>query len=236
MMSELQAASETGRAAGARHVLVVDNDPSITELVTAILSDEGYEVTAIHEGDRVSVSEAVGRFEPDCILLDSADGPDFAGSWRETAYLSRRGRSVPTVMFTAGSDAVREAQDGSSPRAAEANFAGILPKPFRLDELLDVVAEAAGRSQPFDRSAEGERRRTERLVEELERHGAQQIATSTRREWATFVVPNDDGLYQLYWWQRLGRYIVGRYDEDAHLEILGRYLELDEAIGATLDR
>ncbi|HET8786112.1 MAG TPA: response regulator, partial [Candidatus Limnocylindrales bacterium] len=206
-MAELEAVSE--RLDDRRRVLVVDDDPSITELVTAVLTDEGYEVSGLDLGDHASIAEAVGRFEPDCILLDSADGPEFGGSWHEAAYLSQRARSVPTVMFTAGGDAVREAHAGTSARATAANFAAVLPKPFRLDELLDVVATAAGRSKPFDRSEKGERQRTKRLVAQLAERGATDIDASTRREWATFVVPADQCLRQLYWWQRQCRYIVG---------------------------
>ena len=58
--------------------------------------------------------------------------------------------------------------------------------------------------------------------------------TLERREWATFVSPRDGRIYQLYWWQRLGRYVLGRYDEDARLELLGQFFERDEAIAAGL--
>ena len=230
-MAELQARSE--QFADRRRVLVVDDDPSITELVTAVLTDEGYEVEAVPTGEHIPIAEAVGRFEPDCILLDSSDGAEFGDSWNEAAYLSGRARSIPTVMFTAGSDAVREAHAGTSARATAAHFAGIVHKPFRLDELLDAVASAAGRSQAFDRSVKAERARTKRLVGKLEARGATEVDPSTRREWATFLVPGDHSLYQLYWWQRAGRYLVGRYDDD-RLEILGRYLELDEALDAAM--
>lgn len=222
-------------AADALRILVVDNDADITELVTAILSDEGYEVIASNENDHSSVAAAVGRLEPDCILLDSAEGPDFGGSWDEAAYLSRRERAVPTVMFTAHMDAVAEARDGSSPRAVKAEFAAVVPKPFILDELLDAVERAAGRSRRFDRSEEADRTRTVELVTQLREAGATDIRTSERREWATFVSPHDERIYQLYWWQRKGVYMIGRYDDDARLELVGQFFERRAAIQAALE-
>lgn len=216
-------------------VLLVDNDEDVTALVTAILTDEGYSVTTLNTTDHGSVAAAVGRVEPDCILLDSAEGPAFGGSWREAAYLSRRERAIPSVMFTAHASAVAEARERASERAQEADFAAIVAKPFSLDELLDAVATATGRSQRFTHSEEADRGRTAELVEALRTAGATDIRTSERREWATFTSPRDERLYQLYWWQAKGLYMVGRYDEDARLEIIGHYFERSSAIHAALD-
>jgi CheY-like chemotaxis protein len=215
-------------------VLVVDNDPHVAELVSAILTDEGYEVATLEQSDHASIAAAVGRIEPDCILLDSAEGPEFGGSWSEAAYLSKRSRRVPTIMFTAHADDAQEAQERTTDRAVTAEFAAIVPKPFMLDELLDGVASAAGRSDRFDRSEEGDRDRTAALVDDLERAHATDIRTSNRREWATFVSPNDHRIYQLYWWQRLGRYMLGRYDDDARMELIGQFFERREAIEAAI--
>lgn len=233
MNAELQQPTSESDAEALR-VLVVDNDPDISQLVTAILSDEGYAVTTLPDTDQRSVAGAVGRLEPDCILLDSADGPAFGESWDAAAYLSRRERAVPTVMFTAHVQAVDEARDRSSDRAVEANFAGIVPKPFALDELLDAVERAAGRSKRFDRSEAADRTRTTQLVEQLRDAGATDIRTSERREWATFVSPHDDRIYQIYWWQRKGVYMIGRYDNDARLEMVGQFFERSAAIEAAL--
>lgn len=216
-------------------VLLVDNDEDVSGLVDAILTDEGYAVTVLHQSDHASVAAEVGRLEPDCILLDGAEGPAFGGSWGEAAYLSHRDRAVPAVMFTAHATAVAEARTRATDRAREANFAAIVPKPFTLDELLDAVETAAGRSHRFDRSEAADRRRTAELVRDLEASGGTDIRTSERREWATFALPADRRLYQLYWWQTKGLYIIGRYDEDARLELIGQYFERSAAIRAATD-
>lgn len=215
-------------------VLLVDNDQDVLDLVQAVLSDEGYDVTTLDEADQAAIAAEVGRIEPDCILLDGATGPAFGDSWSAAAYLRTRARAVPTVMFTGHSRAVSEARERHSSRAVAAGFAAVVAKPFLLDELLEAVATAAGRSDRFDRSEDGERSRTANLVAELRASGATDIRTSERREWATFVAPHDERIYQLYWWQLKGVYMLGRYDADARLELIGQFFERAAAIGAAL--
>jgi CheY-like chemotaxis protein len=214
-------------------VLVADNDPNISDLVQAILTDEGYEVDVVHETDHAAITAAVGRAEPDCVLLDGAEGPDYGGSWTEAAYLASRRRPVPTVMFSGHSAAINEALEGASERARAARFAAVIGKPVSIDALLEAVATATGDSVRFEHTDTAERRRTEELIEALHAAGAEDVRTSNRREWATFTSPRDNRIYQLYWWQRLGRYIVGRYDDDARLELIGHFFERNEAIAAS---
>lgn len=213
-------------------VLLVDGDADVTDVVVAILTDEGYEVSTLDTTDHEAIAAAVNRHEPDCVLLDSSARPGFGSSWTEAAYLAGRSRQVPTIMFTAHGADASEAREGTSERAVRAAFAAVLPKPFNLDELLEAVATACNRSRPFNRSADGERTRTLALARRLRASGATEVRTSNRREWATFTSPHDERIYQLYWWQMLGRYIVGRYDTEARLDIVGQFYELEAAISA----
>ena len=103
------------------------------------------------------------------------------------------------------------------------------PRGLIIHDIIDFSGPA-----PFDRSEAGEEHRTEVLRQELTDAGATDIRTSTRREWATFVSPVDNRIYQLYWWQRLGVYMVGRYDESARLELIGQHYERRAAIDAAL--
>ena len=214
-------------------VLVIDNDADIVELVTAILTDEGYAVSALRDTHHAAIAAAVGREEPDAILLDSS-GQGSDGTWDEAAYLASRERTVPTILFSARGPELAEAREGSSDRAKAAGFAAVLAKPFTLDELLEVIGSASRRSVPFDESARGDRARTVALARRLKELGAADVRTSSRREWATFRSPDDDRIYQLYWWQALGMYIVGRYDDDGRLTLVGQFLDRDSAIGAVI--
>lgn len=215
-------------------VLLVDDDADIADVVLAILTDEGYSVSVLVDTSHESILAAVGMQEPDCILLDGAEATNYGESWAEAAYLAARERSVPTIMFSAHARDVREAEREESERARAAEFAAVLAKPFSLDELLEAVATACGDAEPFRQSAEGDRERTVALARRLRALGATDIRTSDRREWATFRPSERDPICQLYWWAKMGLYIVGRYGEDATLSPIGQFFELDAAIAAAM--
>lgn len=215
-------------------VLVVDDDADVADVVFAILTDDGYEVSTLTDTAHESIRAAVGKQEPDCILLDGSPGPTYGPSWAEAAYLAARARSVPTVMFSGHASDVREAREDETERAQAADFAAVVPKPFALDDLLTAVATACGNSEPFNHSAEGDRKRTLALVRRLRQEGATDIRTSDRREWATFRPKDADVICQLYWWQRVGVYLVGSYQDDGTLKRIGHFFELEGAIAAAM--
>lgn len=213
-------------------VLIVDNDRDISDLLRALLTDEGYEVTGLLEHEQDGVAAAVGRVEPDCAILDgeSGIGGEYGVSWAEAAALQARGRKVPVIMFTADAPASDEAQAGESDRSRAAHLSAVLRKPFDLDELVDAVAKATGESVPFDRSAPADLERNHLLVVRLRAIGAHDIRSSTRREWVTFRAP-DASVFQLYWWQAGGCYLVGAYLGDGrHMESIGLFYDVDGAV------
>jgi CheY-like chemotaxis protein len=109
-------------------ILVVDDDEGIREIVETALSDEGYEVMTAPHG--VAALEKIGRRAPAVILLDMRmpvmDGWQFARAYRE-----QPGPHAPIIVVTAA----REAGE----RAAQIGAEGVLPKPFGLGDLLEVV-------------------------------------------------------------------------------------------------
>lgn len=115
----------------AARVLVVDDDDSIRQIVTLFLSDEGYDVRAVPHGQ--AGLDALAQFTPDVILLDLRmpvmDGWEFARQYRALP-----GPHAPIVAFVA---ALNAAQD-----SADVQAAGILAKPFDLEELLEAVSSA----------------------------------------------------------------------------------------------
>ena len=113
-------------------VLVVDDDPSIRELIGMALVDEGYEVEAAILG--AAALEVISHARPSVILLDMRmpvmDGWEFARAYRGLPC-----PHVPIIVLTAARDAGQ--------RAAEINAEGFLGKPFDLNELLVLVAKHA---------------------------------------------------------------------------------------------
>jgi DNA-binding NtrC family response regulator len=216
----------------AARILVIDDDHDVGEVVTAILSDEGYEVTTLDHISDEAVRAAIGRLEPDCILLDGAEATEYAESWVTAAEVSHRQRPIPTVMFTAHATDAAEAVEAKSERSAEAGFSAVLRKPFHLDELVATVERAVAKAVPFNHSERAEHARTEELVARLTAAGARDVRPSARREWANFRNAAGDEI-QLYWWQAAGAYLVARYIADgARLEPVGHYFDLDAAIRA----
>jgi FixJ family two-component response regulator len=213
-------------------ILCVDDDRDVAEVVQAILTDAGYDVSCLYEVKDDALRRMVGQLEPDCLLLDGVPGAEY-GSWDSAAWLEHRGRPIPTVMFTAHHLDVREAEEADSKRARDASFAAVVEKPFNIDVLLDAVATAVGQSQPFDRGAEAESARTAALVSALEAHGAIDVEPSGRREWATFRDPRGR-LWQVYWWQSRGIYQLGRYEANGKMVMAGQFTDLPAAIEIAL--
>jgi DNA-binding response OmpR family regulator len=215
-------------------VLIIDRDADLAELVAVLLRDSGYAVSTLQHVDHRAIATTVNRLEPDCILLDSENPTTYGTSWFEAAYLAARSRSIPTVMFATHLGDLREARENRSQRALDAKLAAVISKPFDLDELLDTVAVACQGSAEFERGRKGDRRRSEALVKRLREVGATDIRPSERREWATFRFAKDGEIHQVYWWERFGVYLLGRYDADARLQLLGQFLDLESAIAASM--
>jgi CheY-like chemotaxis protein len=193
---------------GRRTVLVVDDDAVLAALVQTALSDEGYTVAVLTTLTSAAIRTAVGRLEPDCLLLDSRGPTDYGDSWRDAAWAHARARAVPVVMFTASLAIQQEAQVGASARSRAAGLFAVLGKPFDLDELLATVARAVGSVAPVARAGGADARRTAALAAALAAAGACDVVVGARREWATFTLADQLGL--VYWSPHDGVYYVLR--------------------------
>jgi CheY-like chemotaxis protein len=213
-----------------RKVLIVEDDPAIADVLFALLRDEGYQVSVLGAVGADAVRTAVGRLEPDCVVLDGESPRGYGTSWGEAAWLHGRSRFVPTVMLTGHRDDVDEARDTNSARSQAAGFSGVVAKPFDLDELLDAVGQAVGAVEPFDRSTEADAARTRRLGERLTAAGLLQVTTSPKREWAGFS-GTDGSSWLLYWSQPEGVYLLVREKRaGTGFEQVGRFYDLDAAV------
>jgi putative two-component system response regulator len=109
-------------------VLAVDDQPENLELLSAILTDEGFEVALASDG--VAALESVAAAPPQAILLDimmpRLDGFDVCRRLKS----SRPSCFIPVVMLTALSDVE------SKVRGFEAGADDFLNKPFHRVELL----------------------------------------------------------------------------------------------------
>lgn len=119
------------------HILVVDDDPRITELLRRILAYEGYSVTVAVNGD--GALRRTLEHVPDVIVLDimlpGLDGLEV------TRRLRTASDSVPILLLTAR-DSLADKVTGLDTGADD-----YLVKPFAPDELLARVKALLRRKQ-----------------------------------------------------------------------------------------
>jgi CheY-like chemotaxis protein len=123
------AARPSSQAAGAPRLLVVEDDPVVRRFLADALTRASYNIRAAGDGQSALV-ELLG-WRPDVVLLDlimpRMNGWDFA-----RACNTMPGRRPRIVLISALGPAALEA-------AREIGAWHILPKPFDLDELLELL-------------------------------------------------------------------------------------------------
>jgi len=118
-------------------ILVVEDDPTLVRAMTRNLSARGYDARgASTMADAVS---ALRRERPALVLLD-IDLPDGSG-WDVLRALRAAGEAdVPVIVMSALRPNPRLCHD--------LHAIGVLEKPFPMESLLRLVAQATGRLTP----------------------------------------------------------------------------------------
>jgi DNA-binding response OmpR family regulator len=106
-------------------VLIVDDEPLITESLTYSLQLEGFEVASVGDGSKVL--NVVDEFHPDVVVLDIML-PGMSGL--EVCRRLRSQSSVPVIMLTARSEEIDRVM------GLEGGADDYLVKPFSFRELL----------------------------------------------------------------------------------------------------
>jgi two-component system nitrogen regulation response regulator NtrX len=123
------------------HILVVDDEPDIRDLVREILEDEGYRVSVAENGE--SARAAYSSDAPDLVLLDIWM-PDIDGITLLREWSAGAGLDCPVVVMSG---------HGTVETAIEATRLGahdFVQKPISLARLLAIVSQAleSGRKKP----------------------------------------------------------------------------------------
>ncbi|MCB1814034.1 MAG: sigma-54-dependent Fis family transcriptional regulator [Candidatus Competibacteraceae bacterium] len=141
----------------AAHILVVDDEPDIRDLVKEILEDEGFEVSTAQNGQEAREARRARR--PDLILLDiwmpDIDGVSLLKEWSEGDHLP-----CPVVMISG---------HGTVETAVEATRLGaydFIEKPLSLNKLLLTVNRAL-EADKLRRENLGLRRRAQPVTEPI---------------------------------------------------------------------
>ena len=115
-------------------ILVIDDTPALIDVIRKALESEGYAVRTCIES-RLAV-EMARADPPDVIMLDVVM-PEVSG-WEVLASLRSDGsfKQTPVIVCTAY---VAEALGRLAELKGPDQHLGLLPKPFELEELIEVV-------------------------------------------------------------------------------------------------
>ena len=127
-----------GSKSVSKRIFVIDDEPQVAESISALLTDDGYQVSVFHSGEELLANLKEDQ-PPSCFVVDFAL-PDMNGLtlvqkirangyWQPFVVVSGNG-TVPTVVDFMNHGAV--------------NF---IEKPFHADKLVSTVAAAYDRYQ-----------------------------------------------------------------------------------------
>lgn len=124
---------------GQGRILIIDDDPDITEAMTVVLENKGYEVASAADGS--AGMEQVQAQRPDLIILDvmmrtSQEGFELSRQLKGSAEY----KDIPILMLTAVKD--KTGLDFKSTAGDESwlPVEAFLDKPVKPDVLLEKVA------------------------------------------------------------------------------------------------
>lgn len=119
-------------------ILLIDDDIEITELLTELLSLEGFDITVAHNGQKGLEALEANHF--DIVLLDVMM-PVLNGI--ETLKQLRKKYSLPVLMLSARDDEIDRIL------GLELGADDYLPKPFNDRELIARIKAILRRTSPF---------------------------------------------------------------------------------------
>ena len=123
-----------------RHVLLIEDEPNITEAIRFLLTRDGWRVDAHADGS--SAVEVIRAARPDLVILDvmlpGKSGIEIVRDLREIAEFA----ALPVLMLTA------RGQSRDREMAEKAGVTRFMTKPFSNTEVLaavrDLHAQASG--------------------------------------------------------------------------------------------
>lgn len=121
-------------------IMIVDQEAAVCDVIGMCLREEGLNVITAY--DEQSACRLLTQQQPSAIILDAM----LPGSGSQLQHLYQAAgtssyRKIPVILSSTDTRIVENVDPSA--------IAGILPKPFDLDELIDLVNSAiAGASRP----------------------------------------------------------------------------------------
>jgi len=132
-LNDMMQPNEQREDQASRQVLLFDDDQLLRELLVGPLEDEGYGVRAARNGREALAVLDIWR--PDLILLDLMMPVMDGWTFRRRQLELEQHATIPVMVLSAGPNL------GRGVEALRATV--IMPKPFDLDVLLDIVRNVA---------------------------------------------------------------------------------------------
>jgi len=116
----------------AAHLLIVEDDPEMRELLRKVLQKEGYQVTVA--GDRREAMLSLSRATFDLVVTDMLMPDD--GGLELLRTIRQTQPTLPVIIITAFGDW------GSYSQALEFGAAAFISKPLKMAELVATIQTA----------------------------------------------------------------------------------------------
>lgn len=128
------------KAPSGPHLLVVDDQADILQVLTVILEDEGYEVDAVL---RARAGLLLADETEYSVILTDLGMPDMSG-WEFAAEVRRKQPKTPVILMTGWGAEV------DKKRLSDEGIFALLPKPFGGKDLLALLKEALASDDPSE--------------------------------------------------------------------------------------
>lgn len=120
------------------HLVVIDDDPMLLQLLCDFLQDEGYTVTCFTDG--LAAYQQLGTLQPDAIILDLRLAQPTSGWF--THELLKRDPALQTIPVIISSADTVQVQQHAADIAKHGDKTVV--KPFDLDDLLELLQHLIG--------------------------------------------------------------------------------------------
>ena len=112
-----------------KHILVIDDDKGITDVIKIILEDKGFRVSVSTGSEQIE--KLIDKSKPNLLLLDilmyGTSGPEIVKLLKNKT----KTKNIPILMMSASENTKKIAN------SVGAN--GYLEKPFNIDYLVDLI-------------------------------------------------------------------------------------------------
>jgi len=113
-----------------RKILILDDDKDILDILSYLLTEEGYQIKAYNSGD--DFGEAIRNFSPDLIVMDLILGNLDGRSICRAIKLSPMTQNIPVIMISARPDLRPSPDQPGSPD-------DFITKPFDLGKVSEKI-------------------------------------------------------------------------------------------------